>query len=418
MAQKKAPSRVMTLLYTALATGMYYTGDMYVRLGGVSLSFRYVWAAAIIGFSLCAFLVTVDLSRAAWLAKLCALLCLPYLWTVLISVPIWVALFRPLDYMQRGFFNELYAIVIIMAMTGMLYGLGERAIWCNLIAMIVPNAIILLQTVRASGVGQFLSEMRTAIVTFAGEVGPAISEMEVHEMTFALGLYVVYMLIDYGRIQKKSVNAAFFAGALFFFLAGFKRIGILAAALAPAVYWLLNLLSNHGRRWKRLLIWCGVAAIAIMLLYVAVISLGLLDYLKNVLGIDLMGRENLLGEIRQYFYFGPGYMGYGTGFTYELLNALRGLGLHNDVLSLYIDIGFWGFIVWMAIYFPITLGFIEKWQGMKGGLLAFSYGVYLMATALTDNTMNYTFMTGAIALLIMGYRLEELSGPNRGGIKL
>ena len=43
---------------------------------------------------------------------------------------------------------------------------------------------------------------------------------------------------------------------------------------------------------------------------------------------------------------------------------------------------------------------------MEGGILAFIYSVYLFVTAATDNTTNYTYVTGTIALLTMAYNLD------------
>lgn len=404
---KKATNKVAVVVLTALLVGIYYSQLTGIEFIGVSFLYRYLWAAAVVLISLCAFLVTTDLNKMARLAKLTLLLCLPHLWTIFISFPIWVARLNAFEVMRRGFFNEIYSIEAVIAMAGCLYMLGEKAVWCNLIAIIIPNALIMITTVLESGFNQFFSEMWIAIRTFAGETGPVIQKMEIHEMTFALGAYVVFMIINAKKIKMTPRNIIYLLGASFFFLTGFKRIGIAAVFVALLAYFFLDVISRHGKRGKGVLMGCGIAAIVVMLLYVAVISMGLLDYIQGQLGIDVMGREHLLEIIRNYYHFGPGYFGYGTGFTIELIYDIRGTGLHNDILMLYIDLGFWGFLVWMTIYFLVRPYFVSRWQGLEGGILAFIYGVYLFATAATDNTTNYTYVTGTIALLTMAYNFDR-----------
>lgn len=403
---KKATNKVAAVVLTALLVGIYYSQSTGVELMGISFLYRYLWAAAIVLISLCAFLVTTDLNKMAKLAKLTLLLCLPHLWTIFISFPIWVARLDTFEIMRRGFFNELYSIEAVIAMAGCLYMLGEKAVWCNLAAIIIPNTLIMITTVQKSGFSQFFSEMWIAIRTFAGETGPVIREMEIHEMTFALGVYVVFILINARKTKMTPKSIIFLLGASFFFLTGFKRIGIAAVGVAFLVYIILDVISRHGKWGKGILIGCGVAVVIIMLLYVAMISMGLLDYIQGQLGIDVMGRDHLLEIIRKYYHFGPGYFGYGTGFTIELIYDIRGTGLHNDILMLYIDLGFWGFLVWMTLYFVLKPYYVSKWQGLEGGILAFIYGVYLFVTAATDNTTNYTYVTGTIALLTMAYNLD------------
>ena len=103
---KKATNKVAVVVLTALLVGIYYSQLTGIEFIGVSFLYRYLWAAAVVLISLCAFLVTTDLNKMARLAKLTLLLCLPHLWTIFISFPIWVARLDTFEIMRRGFFNE------------------------------------------------------------------------------------------------------------------------------------------------------------------------------------------------------------------------------------------------------------------------------------------------------------------------
>ncbi len=406
MKEKAASKKVMFLIYASLCFGMYFSRNTYFTFAGIGWMYRYLWVAGIFILNVCVFLANVDLDRAVYLVKLGGILCFPHVWTIFISTFIWISKASSLTVLRRGFFNELYAVTMILTMMGMIYVLGEDAIWCNLLAMLLPNVIILAGTIVEFGFSQYMSELQRIIVTFADEAGPAISQMEVHELTFSLGVYVVY-LVYILQMKKTFFTVFLIAGAVFFFLSGFKRIGMLAVVVAAAVYIFVLLASGHGKRGRGFLIWSGIIVIVMMIGYVAIVDFGLLEYLERQAGVNLMGRDNLLAKVKEYFYFSPGYPGYGAGFTYELMNDLKGTGLHNDIVALYVDIGFWGFIFWMVFYVPVKVYLVSKLQDIKGGMLAIAYSVYLLVTAFTDNTMNYTFVTGTIALMIMAYGLDN-----------
>ena len=81
--------------------------------------------------------------------------------------------------------------------------------------------------------------------------------------------------------------------------------------------------------------------------------------------------------------------------------------LHNDILMLYIDAGFWGFLAWMLCYFPLRTWCVIKWQGLRGGILCLCLEAYILATAATDNTIYYLYVTGALAICLMCPQLED-----------
>ena len=57
-----------------------------------------------------------------------------------------------------------------MAAAAMLYIFGEKGIWYNLIAILISNLLSIFLIIQQHGLGNFLSEFITLIVTFAGEV--------------------------------------------------------------------------------------------------------------------------------------------------------------------------------------------------------------------------------------------------------
>lgn len=400
------PRKARTLACFVLATAMYSSANYGFNLG-VGVQYKHIFAAVIVLLGCCVFFVETDLSRAHRLIGYAGMLMLPHLVILAVSIPLWVMQFRTFEEIRGGLFNQLYQLNIVLAMTGMAYMLGEKSIWVNLAAMLTANAITFVSTVSSSGLSEYLRELWELIVSFSGNTGPVISQMEIHELTFALGVYLVYFALEWRRLTKKSGAAVMAFLTLFFFLSGFKRIGVLAVVLGSLAGLILRPIVGE-KRFKWLWVF-GLTVTAGMVFYIWLIDSGFLDYIEQRWGIDLMGRSSLLALVDEFYHFGPDFIGHGVGYLQEYIVGVRGTGLHNDIVTMYVDIGFWGFLLWGITLFPIRARFLAKRGGAHAAILCFSYGVYWIVTAMTDNTLNYIYVTAAVSLLIEANRSEEPS---------
>ncbi len=404
--KQKASLYAWTAVYFALTSLMYYLDNDSLHFG-VGILFKHLFAILMIVVSVCVFLVSTDLVRGKKLICYIGVLVLPYVIDLSISALLWVFNFSSFAEIRRGLFSQVYHINVILAMAGMVYVLGSRSIWINLVSMIFVNAIRFVTVIRESGLSAYLSELRNVIVSFADDTGGIIAKMEIHELTFAFGIYLVFFIINRKELWKKPWVYVLAFLSLFFFLSGFKRISLLAVALAVAAGIALWFGASEKRKNVKWLMAAGAVAAGILLLYVGLIDWGFMSYLEEHWGINLMGRAHLLELVRDYYHFGPNYMGRGAGFLLEYMNDASGTGLHNDIVALYIDIGFWGLLLWGLSVFSVRSWLVAKLQGIHGAVLSFCYCVYLVATALTDNTFNYIYLTAVISLLTMSYRIDE-----------
>jgi len=398
------PQKLRAAVCFVLAAALYSSANYGFELG-VGVQYKHIFAAAIVLLGGCVFLVKTDLSRARRLAGCAGMLMLPHLVILAVSIPLWVTQFRAFEEVRGGLFSQLYQLNIILAMTGMAYMLGEMSIWVNLAAMLAANAVTFVFTVSSSGLGIYLRELWELIVSFSDNAGPVISQMEIHELTFALGVYLVFFVLEWRRLLKKPGAAVMAFLTLFFFLSGFKRIGVLGVALAVLTGLVLRPIVGEKRfKW----LWAaGLAVTAGMVFYVWLIDSGFLTYIEQRWGINLMGRASLLALVDELYHFGPDFMGHGVGYLQEYIVGIRGTGLHNDIATMYVDIGFWGLILWGITLFPMRAGFLAKREGARAAVLSFSYGIYWIVTAMTDNTLNYIYVTAAVSLLIAAGRSEE-----------
>ena len=185
---------VWAVIYLILAAVMYYMVNETISFG-VGIMYKHIFAAVITILSFCIFLVATNLSRAWELVRYAGILILPHIVNLAFSIPLWISDLRTWDEVRRGLFSQLYHINIILAMAGMVYVLGKKGIWINLAAMLAANAVVFIETIQSYGLKAYLDELWTLIVTFADETGEIIMNMEVHELTFGLGVYIVFFII-------------------------------------------------------------------------------------------------------------------------------------------------------------------------------------------------------------------------------
>ena len=185
----------LAIPYFLLATAMYYFHEQTVYLG-VHVLYKMVFAVLIAGLSFVVFLMKTDLGRAKNLGKYFMLLILPHLVVLLVTVPLWVFRMSPMEVIRRGAFAQIYCIAIILAGTGILYVFGKKGLWLNLFAMLTANLITIAGAIRQTGLGEYLKQFVALVRSFGKENGAGISAAEINELTFALGLYLLFLLLE------------------------------------------------------------------------------------------------------------------------------------------------------------------------------------------------------------------------------
>ena len=81
--------------------------------------------------------------------------------------------------------------------------------------------------------------------------------------------------------------------------------------------------------------------------------------------------------------------------------------VHNDFLQHFIDLGFWGYIIWLASMTLLRVWYFGRKGNVDNAIITFILTLYLIIVSSTDNTMNYPLLTGVLAILMMGNSFEE-----------
>lgn len=395
--------------FMAVAVLMYYFLNEVIQVG-VFVTFRHAFALVLFASAFVAFLIKPNIARAVTSVKATLVYCIPLFITITVSLFIWYEGQAATDVISRGLsgafiYNNMLSFTLASA--AFLYVFGERGMWYNLIAILIANILMLLTIIAQNGIGVFFSELITLIVTFAGVTGDVIVKAEIHELAFCLGAYLIYMLMK----PKRSLAYFILLGlALFCFIAAFKRIGMIAIVVALALGWALKLLAKLKRDAAARLTVIFTALLVIVLIgYVAIIKMDVFTLIEKA-GIDTSGRVVVYQAVDKFYEFDPAFLGNGIGFLTYQLSTFMNVGVssvHNDFLQYFIDLGFWGYILWLISMTLVRVCYFGAKGKTENAVITLALTVYLVIVSSTDNTLNYPLLTTVLGILMIGHGYDE-----------
>jgi hypothetical protein len=218
---------------------------------------------------------------------------------------------------------------------------------------------------------------------------------EMHDLVFSIGFIIIYLVSGYNGKPKKNILLILLTA--FAFYVGHKRIALVGLFVSIIVS---AIISNRAKRrtiqvWKILIIL--LSTLALCYVYTYLLSTGVFEAIMLKYNVNLMGRDRIYASFRPFYYYSVSFVGNGYGFTaqYLLDNALAlmkqlhgALGLHNDILRLYIELGFIGSLVW-HFWYLIRIPNTMKQYDFSTLKLFMAFMIYAYIVYLTDNTTTY-----------------------------
>ena len=407
--ENKFVQSAFKVYFMAAAVLMYYFLTEVINLG-LFVTYRHAFALVLFASAFLAFLYKPNIARGASSLKATFVYSTPLIVTILVSLFIWFMGQVDTAVISRGLsgafvYNNMLSFTL--AAVAFLYVFGEKGIWYNLIAILISNILMLLTIIAQNGIGAFFSEFITLIVTFAGETGDIIVQAEIHELAFCLGAYLIYMILK----PKKDIVFFILLGlTMFCFLTAFKRIGIIAIVIALALGWLLKFIAKFKKDTAmRLTVIFSVILVVLLIGYIAIIKLDVFSLLEKA-GIDTSGRVTIYNAVDKFYEFSPEFLGNGIGFLTYQLSTNMNVGVssvHNDFLQYFIDLGFWGYILWLVSMTLTRVCYFGKKGKVENGIIALALSIYLVIVSSTDNTMNYPLLTTVLAIIMIGDGFDE-----------
>ena len=407
--ENKILERIKVFYFMVVAVMMYYFLNEYIDVG-LHITYRHAFALVLFFSATLLFLYNPNIARGLTAFTQACIYSIPLAVTTIVSLFIWFMQTVDTSVISRGLSSSfIYANMLSFALGAgaLLYIFGRKGIWYNLVAILIANILMIVTVIAQNGLGNYLSEFITLVTTFAGVTGDIIVQAEIHELAFCLGAYLIYMLY---KPQKNIIYFLLLLLTLFCFLSAFKRIAIIAIFVALVFGYLLKFIAHYNAKTaSRLVIFLTFLVILLLIGYIALIKMDAFELLEKA-GINTSGRVEIYNAVDNFYEFNPGFLGNGIGFLTYQLNTFMKVGVasvHNDFLQHFIDLGFWGYIIWLVSMTLVRVCYFGKNGNLENAIITLMLTLYLIIVSTTDNTMNYPLLTGVLAILMMGNGFEE-----------
>ncbi|MCQ5386540.1 hypothetical protein NO348_17090 [Hungatella hathewayi] len=321
-----------------------------------------------------------------WLYKLFLTLPLALLFY---SFIVWLIRGSSVEFVSRGISSTLFRCIAYMGGISIAYMFKKAALKYGIYAAIITYSASVVLGLLKGGATFLKINLMNRTTSIQGLY------TELHEVAFTIGLYLVFLFFINKRqyISKTSLLTML---CITYFIIGWKRIGI-----AGIIIVFLYGLFIHGRKnWTKSEVTkiTGIVAIIACLFYVSLSTSNELVAILQLRGINLMGRNIIYNYFRQFCDFHINYFGRGVGFVTrqfdyataaDLYNMISIKALHNDLMKMFIDIGFISYIFWCWYWLREVPQKIEKKIGTEAAFECFLLIMFSFITYTTDNTEGY-----------------------------
>lgn len=394
---KKISDIAKVILFFICAIPMFFFIDGSVSFGGFGFMYHYLYGMGIMVIAFIFFLKEPDVWYVLELSKDAIALALVYILMVLWSFIIWSVQFEGQETIIKGIFENVYVILAILTAAACRFLFREKSVLYCTYAMSIGNLMIIIP-VFLENPSDFITELINLVVTFGDDTGPLMKSIEIHDLTFAFGIIFLYALIRKGL--EGRIRILILSGI--FSVTGLKRIAVAGIVLGYAIYEILLRIKKYK---KYVYIMCGVIIVA-SFAYLCAVHYGLYDFLE-LKGLNTKGRNLIYGHINTLFEITPGFMGNGLGFSSKswdlpFYSKLFQDAYHNEFLKMYVEMGFWGYFVWIFLHLPFRIWFFIRVRGQACGLMYLATAIYCYITYATDNTYYYYYLNFAVFLIAFG----------------
>lgn len=193
--------------------------------------------------------------------------------------------------------------------------------------------------------------------------------LEAHELVPCFASGIIFLILN-KSILKKERKTFILLLSLFTLLCG-KRIITFSLLVILFLYFVYTKFKYHLNRF----IFPAVSVLEVLAgyFYIFIIKSGVFYQLINFFGINTMQRDTLYRAMNPYYSFSTFFLGKGSGFTskwldnnwmnIEIYGATSSLGLHNDFLRHYIELGFFGFFFYLVSLLLLIPSKVKQYFG-------------------------------------------------------
>ena len=326
------------------------------------------------------------------------------------SIMIWILDMQDFPFIMKGVSKISYQLLNIAIVLAAVYMFEENAAKYTFIGIASANLVIILLGAATTGIGGAIQDMIANITSFGDNDvitnSTFIRAIEIHDITFTMGVFLIYFLFFCPGEKYRFVYAGI---AIFLFFAGLKRIAFLSLGLALLFALFCKILSAKHQR--RVIMFTAVFIVALCYFYIIIIQKGIFSQFLLDHEIEMNGREKIYDYISNFYEVSPTYRGKGYEFCVQLLKSMKDTkdqvvnitAVHNDILKMYVEMGFWGFLAWILAYYIFQTHWYISRCGEKVAVCFMAINVYMLITYMTDNTMFYYWSSMVIRIIPLSF---------------
>lgn len=251
--------------------------------------------------------------------------------------------------------------------------------------------------------------------------------LEVHNMTYIFGYFFIYYLLIEQRVTKTNEKKPLLKILICFLYVylGQKRMVLIANLLAVFVWFLLFKVAKKDR--KKIVIGASAIIICISMLYVWFINSGYFESFVILYNIKTSSRLNFYTYFNNSYEFSPLYWGRGITYTDEVMSSATGMAdlnlisattVHNDILRLFVGIGFIPTIIYLALILYNRVIVIGKEFGEEISFLYFVLAIYYFVNWFASNAGMEMWCYSGFVICVLTILHEVLVQRDYGGCKL
>ncbi|MBQ8301883.1 MAG: hypothetical protein IJX57_07985 [Clostridia bacterium] len=326
------------------------------------------------------------------------------------SMFLWIINLETVDFIVRGAVKFMYQFLVLLIIFSAVYMFGERAIYTTFYGIVLANTIIMGINIGIYGIADSFNSILAMFQGAEAQEGFA-KAMEIHDVTFTYGFFIIYFLFFAQHNKERNIDIIL---AVFFFIIGWKRIALFALPISIFFALIMGRMKSRTRiGLMKFMAWSFVLA---SFAYVVLTRIGWFAIITDYFGLDSMGRNEVYEYIEKYYNIGLGFMGYGFEYTTVILQQIAAenptanigvVALHNNILTLYIELGFLGFWAWMVYTWVFQLHWMLNHWGEKTAMLFFFCELYIFITYATDNTLYYFYTSLVLRLMPLAYTFHQ-----------
>ena len=376
-----------------------------LRFGGMPKAISLL----VIGIAFIVLLLRGNLARFRYIGPT-ALVYIIY-WGILClwSAILWVINFSDNAAITRGVEKMLFQTIAVIVAIAAVYIFGEKTIDYFAIGIYIANGLIaVIEMPNYGGPVASLTSLFDMIIHLGEGSGYALA-LEIHEVTFLYGMFLVYYLVFAPREtrQDKRRNRIHIICSIIFLFTGFKRLLIICVPLVA----LLGVFIRRRKKPFRWVMILGVFWTVFFFFFMYIVYSGLLISIAQNFGVNMMGRDYIWELSKRYYSFSPTYLGRGFGTVdavivsgfYEAGLIDKAYPLHNDILKVFIEFGFPGLVIWSGVQYLVFPILFKKFFDTDTAVMYMCLMTLMSTTYLTDNTAFYFWCMMALRLMPLAY---------------